>query len=65
MNVSAGNQKIMSEINTWARKKKGKNSGSQVKLKAYLQLGTHEEPTTKNHSKQALFQQVSKKSITV
>lgn len=51
MNVSAGNQKIMSEINRWSRKKKGKNSGSQVKLKAYLQLGTHEEPTTKNHSK--------------
>ena len=35
----AGNQK-MSEMNTWTKKKKGKNSWNQVKWKVYLQLGT-------------------------
>lgn len=31
----------MSEMNTQTRNKKGKNSWNPVKLKVYLQLGTH------------------------
>lgn len=34
MDAKAGDQK-MSEMNTWTRKKRGKNSWTQVKLKTF------------------------------